>query len=453
MSDSKKKKIEAAVLPVLVIIFLCISEALISYLLVPVNSATYFKKEISEFETQGLDADIVFLGSSRVYHSFVPEIFEKKLGLDLVINAGSSTQRPESSYYLLRDLYGRVHPKTVILGVQWNAILEESTDAQRLESAVTACDRMSLAGRLGYVPNYLLSPQLPYFCNMYRFRDNLRIDTIRENLEKHASLDSEGIVVDKSRNTYYADTGFIYSNLHCEAGNIPIMDENQDSFSVELIDKDKIRYIDKIIDFCRQHDIRLILVASPVAMMNMYHINGYDDAVKYFQQYAAEKGIAFHNLNYLKGREALITDDKMSDYIHLAGDTAALVSDIYSDILKEEMDGKDISGYFYNDLDSLKKEVDRVVGVRAAVSLNDDGSDHISVEALANEEETILYRIEGFSEGSEDRTVLYDWNPANEMDVRAADGLDRFVIKACIEGDEENYAWQEYGVKRAKLEE
>ena len=141
MQTSKLRKLKAFLVPILVVALLCAAEAGIGYLIVPVNSATYLKKEISEYEEKGTEAGIVFLGSSRVYHGFVPEIFEEKLGMDLVINAGSGTQRPESSYYLLKDLNERVHPKIVVLGIQWNGILKESTDAQRLESAVTACDR------------------------------------------------------------------------------------------------------------------------------------------------------------------------------------------------------------------------------------------------------------------------------------------------------------------------
>ncbi len=450
MQTSKIRKLKAFLVPFLVIIFLCVSEAGIGYLVVPVNSATYLKKEISEYKEKGIDAGIVFLGSSRVYHGFVPEIFEKKLGMDLVINAGSGTQRPESSYYLLRDLYEQVHPRIVVLGIQWNGILKESTDAQRLESAVTACDRMSLKGKMRYVPEYLFSAQLPYFCNMYRHKENFRFDKIKENIEKHKKLDSEGIVVDKNKESYYYGKGFIYSNIHCEAGNIPVMDELQDHFSVDEIDESKVRYIDKIYEFCKKNDIRLILTATPVSMMNMYHIGGYEDAVRYYEEYAEEKGIAFHNLNYLKGREEFITDEMMADYVHLSGDTAIMLSELYADILKQELEGGDVSGYFYRDMESMKADVNRVVALKASVKANGYDSDHIQISALANEGEKILYRVEAGTDDSEESVILCDWTTEKDIDVDIPERYDKLIVKACIEGDESNYAWQEYPVKRAE---
>ena len=445
MQTSKLKKLKALLVPLFVVVFLCAAEAGIGYLVVPVNSATYLKKEISEYKEKGIDAGIVFLGSSRVYHGFVPEIFEEKLGMDLVINAGSGTQRPESSYYLLRDLYEQVHPEIVVLGIQWNGILKESTDAQRLESAVTACDRMSLKGKLCYVPNYLLSPQLPYFCNMYRHKENFKIDKIKENIEKHKKLESEGIVVDKEKETYYYGKGFIYSNNHCEPGNIPVMDELQDHFSLDEIDQSKVKYIDKIYEFCRQKGIRLILTATPVSMMNMYHIEGYQEAVDFYTEYAKEKGISFCNLNYLKDREEWFGDERMTDYVHMSGEAAEEISAIYADILDSELNGKESSAEFYPDLDALKKDVHRVVALRAGL-LKEGENVHISIEALSNDIGNNLYRIE-FLTADGNAEVLREWEKGSEIDVTIPAGKEgRLKISACTGPDAQALAWQDYEI-------
>ena len=445
MQTSKLKKLKALLVPLFVVVFLCAAEAGIGYLVVPVNSATYLKKEISEYKEKGIDAGIVFLGSSRVYHGFVPEIFEEKLGMDLVINAGSGTQRPESSYYLLRDLYEQVHPEIVVLGIQWNGILKESTDAQRLESAVTACDRMSLKGKLCYVPNYLLSPQLPYFCNMYRHKENFKIDKIKENIEKHKKLESEGIVVDKEKETYYYGKGFIYSNNHCEPGNIPVMDELQDHFSLDEIDQSKVKYIDKIYEFCRQKGIRLILTATPVSMMNMYHIEGYQEAVDFYTEYAKEKGISICNLNYLKDREEWFGDERMTDYVHMSGEAAEEIRAIYADILDSELNGKESSAEFYPDLDALKKDVHRVVALRAGL-LKEGENVHISIEALSNDIGNNLYRIE-FLTADGNAEVLREWEKGSEIDVTIPAGKEgRLKISACTGPDAQALAWQDYEI-------
>ncbi|MBP5608251.1 MAG: hypothetical protein J6X66_08305, partial [Lachnospiraceae bacterium] len=145
-----------------------------------------------------------------------------------------------------------------------------------------------------------------------------------------------------------------------------------------------------------------------------------------------------------------ITDELMSDYVHLSGEAAMMVSELYADILKQELEGKDVSGYFYDDIESLKADVNRVVALEASVKAAGTDTDHIKISALANEGEEIQYRIEAKDEDGEDSIVLTDWTDESVHDVAVPAGADKFIIKACIKGDESNFAWQEYPVKRTE---
>lgn len=430
-----------------VIVFLGTAEGVLSYFLTSVSSSTYFKDELKQYKAEGLEADVLFLGSSRVFEGFVPQVFEEELGMGLVLNGGSATQRPESSYYLLKDIYRQVKPKVVILGVQWNGILEESTEAQRMESALTAYDRMSFAGRLEYVPNYLLSDQLPNFSTIYRCRKDFRFNTMRENVEKRRKYETQGYIPDISANTYYYGKGFLYCNGRCEYGNVPIMDEGQDTFSADIVSRDKVKYLDKICDFCDKNGIKLILVASPISMMNMYHVKGYQEADDYFDSYAAEKGIVFDNLNFLKDRELWLGDDMMADYIHLSGEAAMEVSRRYAQIVKKHLDGEDVSSFFYEDLDALKREVSRVVAVKASLKKDESNESllHVNITALTNDPAAVIYTVEASYDDGASWERLSDKCGFKEFDLDLSETGEGFKIKisAGLGGDDEP-AWQIY---------
>lgn len=68
-------------------IFLVTTEALLREILEPISYATYFNHDLKQLEKNGTKVDLVFIGASRVYRSFVPEVFEERLGIGCVINA------------------------------------------------------------------------------------------------------------------------------------------------------------------------------------------------------------------------------------------------------------------------------------------------------------------------------------------------------------------------------
>ncbi len=72
----------------LVAMIICLNWG-IGEVLKPITYATYFNHDISTIEESEHGADIIFIGASRVYRTFVPKIFEGCWNVDSVINAGS----------------------------------------------------------------------------------------------------------------------------------------------------------------------------------------------------------------------------------------------------------------------------------------------------------------------------------------------------------------------------
>lgn len=446
MQTSKKAVIKNILVPLLTLVFFLAGNAVVGLLLKPLGASRYFADEIDALEKEGKRADLLFLGTSRVFETFVPSVFEEELGMEVVINGGTPTQRPESSYFLLKDLNSRIRPKRVILGVQWNTLLAETGEAQKLESAIMAYDRMSTAGKLAYLPHYVTNGLWPEFLDVYRYRKEFRFDLIAERLAAKREYSRNGYVPDTEAGSYYLEKGFVYSNRHCENGNIPIIDEGQTRFSEAEIDPSKLEYLEKIAAYCRENGIEFSLVASPMAMMNLYHLEGYQAAVDFYERFATEHGISFLNLNYLKGREEFLPDEKMSDFVHLSGEGAEEVSRRYALILAKQLKGEEVSAFFYGDLDGVKTEVERIVSLKAVYEREGDMLT-VDIRSLQNEGVMPEYLLEWSADEGKDYVPLGKAGSESHLKLKLPSKEGKLRVSAREAGAESWDAWQEYELK------
>ena len=198
-----------------------------------------------------------------------------------------------------------------------------------------------------------------------------------------------------------------------EAGNVPMKGEGV--FSEDEIKLENKKYLDACVDLCKKNDINLYLVVGPTSVMRLYYIENYQEANDYYNNYAKENGLIYHNLNYLKDRETFLPDTMMFDYNHVNGEGAYIITEMYSEILKKDMEGIDTSEYFYDDLDSLKADVNRIVSVGAEISIEDTVA-HIEIMSLQNDDITPYYQIE-ISEDKENYTVLTEWTTQSELEL------------------------------------
>lgn len=104
----------------------------VSYLL-QIHDGLYTK--VKETETVS-DVDVLFFGSSHVYRTFDPRIFDS-CGIHIV-NLGSSNQTPLQSEVLLRTLLRRVNPRLVVIEVH-----PDIMELDGVESAIYLISNMS----------------------------------------------------------------------------------------------------------------------------------------------------------------------------------------------------------------------------------------------------------------------------------------------------------------------
>ena len=427
---------------VILIAFLVVGIVVMGEALTPISYATYFNHDIKTIEENNQGVGLVFVGASRVFHSYVPEIFEQELGTNCVVNAGSSAQPICGTYYQLKDLVERLHPENVVIGVTWDGIVGDAKPNQ--QSMLIVYDRLSVSNKIEFSFTNFKTKNLLYCLRPYRYKDNMSWEILKDNYEEKQKLIYNSYVADRNQDQdqYYSDKGFVYFTHSCKTGNVDIRETG--IFSTELVAEDKLDYLDACVKLCQEHDIPVYLVSGMSTMMRLYSIENYQEAVDFYTMYAEEKGIIYHNLNYLLDREEIFPDEMMLDYNHLNGEGAYRVSKIYAEILKKDMQNIDTSDYFYEDFDDLKKDVHRIVAVKGDITMDetDIGLAHVVITSLQNEDITPQYQLEISKNDGENYEAVVEWTEESEWDISVPTGQEYMIkvrAKTGNEGDAEAY--------------
>ena len=93
-------------------------------------------------ERAGEGIDFLFIGSSRVYRTYIPSVFEEAIdGIDCVINAGTSAQPLMGTYYYLKHMLNRYTPEKVMLGIDYTSYMK-SEERWRLQARMIIDERL-----------------------------------------------------------------------------------------------------------------------------------------------------------------------------------------------------------------------------------------------------------------------------------------------------------------------
>ena len=401
-NENKNRKRVASVL--VLVIYLILSFTILGFIVEPVSFSMYYNHDLREISKRNRSVDMVFVGASRTYRSFIPSTFEEELGLDCVINGGTSLQLMSGSYYQLKDLIERYHPKYAVLGVTWEGLLK--TQDETLLSRLIVCDRIKLSNKIQYGIEDFTGEEKLYFLRAYRYRNELDEPYGFRNVIQKFELIQNHYAPNKSNRIYFADSGFVYSNQVLQNGNVRILGGG--TFSRENIDESELAYLEKIVELCEKEGVKLHLVTGPTTLMRMYKVKNYQDATDYYTKFAKEHGIIYHNLNFLKNREEFLPDSKMQDANHVNGKGAQIISDKYAKILKEDLKGEDTSAYFYSNFEKLKKDIHRVVAVEASIARSKDTLRFV-MNSLQSEGVVPYYKAEISTDGGKTYKVLVFW--------------------------------------------
>lgn len=396
---------------ILAVVMLIVFEAVLNFLLAPVNYGDFLDIDLKRMEREGHTPELVFVGDSRIYRTFIPGIFEEEMEeIESAVNIGTGSQAIQGSYFYLKDIAKRYKPKYAVVGIDYIWFMNESEYITQGE--LTVIDRIkSPVIRFQSILSLLEKKDYPYLLGSYRSREG--VTNIVQNVKDKLDADfRRGI--DKRKGEYYADSGFVYTESGFEEGNVGLADVPPMQWKDQERKEEAFEYLDKITVFCEENDIQLFLVTGPTTLSTIYSIADYEGAVNCFKEYALEKGLIYQDMNLIKDRETLLPDSAMYDSDHVNGKGAELISRKYCDILKKNIRGEDTTSYFYSTVKEMKQDIARVVACDFYTEELESGDYRIIATGLCSPEQQAEYEFLISEDGGKTWDSLREYGMDNE---------------------------------------
>lgn len=185
------------------------------------------------------DEDIIMMGSSRMQHHYVPQIFEDSLGMNCY-NAGMDGNGILLSYGFLKMILERYTPKIIIYDVSgFDMYVDDNTKYLDFMKPYYFNEHESVAGIFDDVD---AMERWKMCSSLYRYNSKL-LQFIGDNIHSTSTLEK----------------GYdpIYRTMNYDP-QIP-KDENRE----REVDSLKMNYLIKFIDLAREHNVKLFFAASP----------------------------------------------------------------------------------------------------------------------------------------------------------------------------------------------
>ena len=281
--------------------------------------------------------DTLVIGSSHALRSIKPTVLNEKLNTK-AYNLSSPLMSMYGRYVMLEKEINRNPIKTVYLEISYNALtLDRKT--------------LGLEGDL-YV--------LGRFDNVF---ERINFFTNAFTPEEYRKVLSDIIVRSKNsfsiHNTIEQYKTFGY--LSMPSNNQLLSDEVKEKVkNTKVLDtkikEESLNYFDKIIKLCKENDIRVILVVTPVTERMILEYSNLDDIFSQYIDLAKEYNCEYYDFNLDKNRMKLYSEESsFYDNTHMSDSGAEIFSNRLTEIIEDVDRGNNVSNYFLNSYTELKK--------------------------------------------------------------------------------------------------
>ena len=380
MPSSEKKKSSIAKKIIGIVLKVAISVLIvalvitgINYAVLPANAYTriQFHDLYDKYGANGENMDLVFIGTSHAYRCFDPQIFDEKLGVNSY-NFGTSMQTISTSYYLLKEILKTNTPKQVVFELTYTCFNDK--DHRPLKSVIASQYMRFSANKIDFIAHEfdlenIFYALLPAYC----YRENLNPETLSKTLKAKttAAYKDYDLSITKSKTEWMENKGYVYTDRSLSVYHVGQMDP--EPWEADEMSEKYLNYFYKIIDLCREKNIKLTIVTSPVPRASLLELGNYGEICEYFDKVAADNDITYYNLNLLRKEKLDLVSTDFYDSHHVNGASSKKVSEIIAEMmLKEENGTFNHNEYFYSSWDEAKSTIDYITNAYMTVEEDED---------------------------------------------------------------------------------
>lgn len=282
----KKNILRFIISSIAVLLVFILVEQLYAFAVVP--GCSYVRTQMNDFYNEE-KIDLAFVGPSYVYRGVNPSISDEKTSLN-TFNLGTSSQKPVDSYFMIKEAY-RVHKiKYVVLDVSLDFYIDSSYSSQNT-STYLIYDRMESSDvKTEYFMNAFDFDEYPKaFCKSSHY-SVYSFSQLTSNVKYKFSEDYDNFVAPSYDNEWYGSKGFVDSlGEYTEGNEISAID-------VKFVEEN-LDYLQKIIDFCKENNIKLIAVTSPKTADYLKQYPDYESHISTFDKLFKDNGIFYTDTN------------------------------------------------------------------------------------------------------------------------------------------------------------
>lgn len=307
------------------------------------TTAAFSRLMMHDLYTQKENVDLFFVGASHTYRSFDPAVFDEELQVNS-FNLGTSSQTYEGGYFLVKEALKKHNPKCVIVEITY-ALLEDVYERQKLADYILLDYMKPGTNKWDYVKSAFDTEEwADVFIPCYRNRILKNPYTALKNLldkgrrgyfqYKDTQLLREGKLLEA-----YEGKGFVYREDCFGTENEIVVDPYP--WDAEKVNKEKIGWLRKITQLCRENGIDVLWVTAPISQAAIRTMGNYEEAHSYIEKLAEQEKVEYYDFNYYK--EAFLPKNDalyFYDASHMNGAYAEMFSREVVKLLMERAEGK-----------------------------------------------------------------------------------------------------------------
>lgn len=376
------------------------------------------------------DIETLFLGSSHVFCGYDPGILDEVMGENTYL-AATPVQKVDGSYYLLKEVLKNNDIKKVYLDLfyrQYRDIPAERTGEQMMYIYCITDNMKNNWNRIEFLLNASgCERYIEGFLPAARY-GNYLLD--RKRLER---------IVKSKRTSEYVNYENVPSNFYKGAmislgtPGTPqmILDMDGPGIAENVISEYSLKYLDKMVELCKEEEVQLVLVATPFTDFYVQAIGNYDTFYDYMRNYAEANDIEYYDFNLCRTDILDMEDDDFMDYHHLSGKGAVKYSAAFAEMMTSYNEAER-KALFY---DSVQEKMDNLSPRTMGILLRESADEEkvYSITTIANYDADVEYRICTLDEQGNEQELIQDFSDGN---IIKASPMEEVLFKITVRNKE-----------------
>lgn len=404
-----KKKVKYAAASLLFGVLLIGCGKFFRYILVD-DTTSYTRITFHEMYEQE-NIDVLFVGSSHCFRSFIPKIFDEELEVN-TFNVGTSNQSMDGSYMVIKEAARHHDIKHIYLELYYLMAFHTNKTRTNLTETYIISDYLKPSlDKVQYLLNASTKEHYPNSFILARRNWSMLFDAdyvknllIKKGTDAYKNYEYTYVI---GESDWYAGKGYVANQGIVDDWNY-FSTKGWSAIDLDNIPQDWFHSLEDIITFCDKKGISLTLISAPMPNYLLAGAGNYDEYVKLVQSTIEGTNINYYDFNLCKEEYFPSTSSLFKDTNHLNCYGAETFSYLFADFINGKIGENEL---FY---DSYEEKLKNLQPTVFGISYND----------VKNDNEELIRNCRIVSTGNDDLEYEISLAPAEGESYKVQDFSD-----------------------------